>query len=331
MFDADTEALVNTVNLKGVMGKGVALQFKERFKANFRRYQGACRSGEIGIGRALVVADSYNGRNQLIINLPTKVDWRHHSEYAYIESGLANLREIIASRKIKSVAMPALGAGNGGLDWIRVREMIVENLSDVDCEIFVYEPGVTPESQSREVKLTRARALLLYMLDKFRKEGYDTTTFSAVKAVYFLQKFGGETIFNLKFIPYFYGPYCDAVRHVLHAMDGCYLHGFSDMNIKAFMPFGLIDDRIGKATEMVETDDELRGIAERTCRFLNDRWDEFNLELLSSVDFLMTANPSASPGDIYLSLCEWSERKRKLYADKELTIEAFRHIQEFPA
>jgi O-acetyl-ADP-ribose deacetylase (regulator of RNase III) len=141
LLDSPAVALVNTVNLVGVMGKGIALQFKQAFPHNFGVYRKACSKGELGIGKILAVHD----RNlllgdKLILNVPTKTDWRLPSRYDYVDRGLTALREYITAHRISSLAVPALGCGNGGLDWNRVRPMIERRLVGIDCAIFVYEP-----------------------------------------------------------------------------------------------------------------------------------------------------------------------------------------------
>lgn len=328
IFDAHTGAIVNTVNLVGVMGKGIALQFKERFKNNFRLYREACKNRTIGIGNSLVVREENNGTPVWVINFPTKIHWRNPSEYWYVERGLDNLAQIIKDYDIKSIAIPPLGAGNGGLQWDNVKAMIENRLSNLDCDIIVFEPGHKAESKERHVRLTPARALLIYMLDRLQNESQEATAFSAVKAIYFLQKFGASDIFKLKFEPYIYGPYCDKVRHVLHGIDGAYIRGFADMNKKPFEPFDTIPEKLPEVREMIEQDLVLSDIAERTCRFLDCNWDDFSLELISSVDYLMTANPDADIDRIHEMLCGWSPRKKSLFSDRRYTEMAYRHIRE---
>lgn len=326
LFDSSADAIVNTVNLMGVMGKGVALQFKERFKNNYRQYHAACREGRIGIGNSLVTTDSLNGRNICIINFPTKTDWRKPSEYSYIEKGLDNLIDIIRDKGLKSIAMPPLGAGNGGLDWNRVKGIIIGKLTDIDCDITVYEPGYAAESRPKEVNLTPARALLVYMLDRFQREGQEATTFAAVKAIYFLSKFGAADIFKMKFEAYTYGPYCDSVRHMLHGLDGAYIRGFADMSKRPFEPFDTVREKLPEVYKTIDSNTALSDIVSRTCNFLNDYWDDFSLELISSVDFLMEANPDDSADAIYSKLCAWSDRKRRLFADISHTVTAYNHV-----
>jgi O-acetyl-ADP-ribose deacetylase (regulator of RNase III) len=326
IFEAQTDAIVNTVNLVGVMGKGLALQFKERFKNNFLIYKQACSNRTIGIGNSLVVAEQWLGKPILIINFPTKVHWRNPSEYSYIEQGLDNLRQLITRYNVQSIAIPPLGAGNGGLDWNIVKQMISAKLSDINCDIVVFEPGYSAVSTTGSAKLTPARALLVYMLRKMQCEGFDATAFAAVKLIYFMQRFGARDIFKLDFQPYIYGPYCDKVRHLLHAIDGTFIRGFADMSKRPFEPFDTNHNRLHEVNEMVEQDPTLSAIAKRTCDFLNDNWDDFSLELLSTVDYLMMQNPAASVDEIYNRLCAWNDRKKRIFADKRLTESAYHHI-----
>lgn len=326
MFDAPVEALVNTVNLVGVMGKGVALQFKERFMENFELYKEACLHHTIGIGNSLVVDAVWNGRNIKIINFPTKIHWRNPSELRYVEQGLDNLIDLIAKHNIRSIAIPPLGAGNGGLDWQIVKPLILEKLGHLDCDILLYEPGHKAVSAKRKVNLTTARAMLIYMLDQLQQRGIDATEFAAVKLIYFMQKFGAQPIFKLNFVQYSYGPYCQAVAHVLHGIDGAYIIGFADMNKKPFEPFGLIKERLPEVRLYVEGDAMSMDTILKTCEFLEDRWDEFNMELLSSVDMLMHDNPEADQEEIYQKLCNWSARKRRLFENRNLVFTAFNHV-----
>jgi O-acetyl-ADP-ribose deacetylase (regulator of RNase III) len=142
ILESKADALVNTVNTVGVMGKGVALQFKKEFPHNYTIYREACLKHELKIGQLLIVADSSLLLGErLIINFPTKTLWRLPSEYIYIEKGLQALVKLIAETEIESIALPALGCGNGGLDWLRVKEMICQYLGPLSAIIEVYEPG----------------------------------------------------------------------------------------------------------------------------------------------------------------------------------------------
>jgi O-acetyl-ADP-ribose deacetylase (regulator of RNase III) len=141
LLNAPSYALVNTVNTVGVMGKGIALQFREVFPHNFRVYQQACRKGELLVGSLLAVRDQnllYG--EHLIINFPTKTHWRLPSQYGYVEKGLTALRDLITKEQLSELAMPAPGCGNGGLNWQVVKQMVEAALGDLPCRVMVYEP-----------------------------------------------------------------------------------------------------------------------------------------------------------------------------------------------
>ena len=142
LLESKAEALVNTVNTVGVMGKGIALQFKNQYPNNYKLYEKACKAKEIQVGKLFVTEDSslLEGR-KIIINFPTKTDWRKPSEYSYIESGLKDLVRVITTNKIQSIAIPPLGAGNGGLDWNKVKALIEHYLTNLDCEVQIFEPN----------------------------------------------------------------------------------------------------------------------------------------------------------------------------------------------
>jgi O-acetyl-ADP-ribose deacetylase (regulator of RNase III) len=137
----EASALVNTVNMMGVMGKGIALAFKKEFPWNYRVYVDACHGGLVGIGKLLLMDDtSETYGSKLIINFATKIHWSKPSEYFFIEAGLEALVNCINDHKIPSIAIPALGCGNGGLDWQIVKPMIEKHLSGLNIIISIYEP-----------------------------------------------------------------------------------------------------------------------------------------------------------------------------------------------
>ena len=141
LLESPAVALVNTVNTVGVMGKGIALQFKKAFPHNFGVYKNACANGEVAIGKILAVKDrDLLWGEKLILDFPTKTDWRLPSEYEYIERGLVALREYVIIHQVESLAIPPLGCGNGGLDWLRVKTMIVDAMEGIELPIWVYEP-----------------------------------------------------------------------------------------------------------------------------------------------------------------------------------------------
>ena len=141
LLEAPVEALVNAVNTAGVMGKGIALQFKNAFPANFKAYSEAVKSGSFQLGKVLMVPVNPTGKVRYIVNFPTKGHWRYPSKIAWIESGLQDLKIQIKEKGIKSIALPRLGCGNGGLDWTQVRPIIEKEMNDLDVEIIIFEPS----------------------------------------------------------------------------------------------------------------------------------------------------------------------------------------------
>lgn len=143
LLDSSAEALVNTVNTVGVMGKGIALQFKQAFPHNYQVYRQACLNGFFQTGQLLVVADTdLLLGERLIINFPTKRHWKSPSTYEYVETGLVALVNLLKTNTIKSLAMPALGCGNGGLDWKLVKPLIEKHLAELNLSIWIYEPQI---------------------------------------------------------------------------------------------------------------------------------------------------------------------------------------------
>jgi O-acetyl-ADP-ribose deacetylase (regulator of RNase III) len=331
ILESNAQALVNTVNTVGIMGKGIALQFKNAFPNNFRAYQDACKRKEIAIGKLFVTKDrNLNSGEKIIINFPTKRDWRKSSEYSYIEDGLDDFLKIVETYQITNVAIPPLGAGNGGLEWEKVKKIIEKKLHSLDIDIFVYEPTIAiRESLKKErVKLTEARALLLYVLYDLVRNGEYVSEFSSEKVCYFLQKFGAETYFKLKFEPKFYGPYSGKVRYVLNYLNGSYLMGYSDMNKKPFDPLTLILDGYETVKPYIESNVELNDIAIKTTKFLNGFYYDFALELLSSIDLIITENNTFDKQIITQKLSEWNDRKRSKFSNQEYIDYIVNYIQQ---
>lgn len=140
LLAADADALVNTVNTAGIMGKGIALQFKQAYPANFRAYEAACRRGEVTSGRMFTWETGQMGSPRFIVNFPTKRHWRDGSRIGDIRDGLHDLAGFIGERGVTSVAIPPLGCGLGGLRWEDVRPLIVAALGDLDADVVLYPP-----------------------------------------------------------------------------------------------------------------------------------------------------------------------------------------------
>ncbi|MEG1187051.1 MAG: macro domain-containing protein [Bacteroidales bacterium] len=336
ILESSAEALVNTVNTVGVMGKGIALQFKERFPNNNKIYVKACKSNELVVGKLLICeeGDMFAGK-KLIINFPTKTNWKLPSEYSYIESGLQTLKAEIIKRGVKSIAIPPLGAGNGGLDWNRVRTMIEQYLSNLDCDIIIYEPSVTIQQRMKaeRVKLTPARAMMLEMLYDLVSQGEFISEFAAEKVTYFLQRFGAEDYFKLKFIPYHYGPYSGKVKHVLYHLNGSYIKGYSSKESKPFEELWPVEDGRSAVVLFLQNSESAHylEIVNNTKQFLSGYYSSFGLELLSSVDYLMNTEHTNDVDLIMAKLAQWNTRKKNLFANRKFVEKAINHILEFSA
>lgn len=330
ILESPAEALVNTVNTAGVMGKGIALQFKKAYANNYKAYVEVCKKNEIAIGRLFIFRDSnLISGEKYIINFPTKTDWRKPSEYSYIDAGLDDLIRVLDEYKIKSVAIPPLGAGNGGLEWERVKKIIEGKLMNIDVDVKVYEPTqyIKEKMEAERIRLTDARALLLYVLYDLVSNGEYVSEFSSEKVCYFLQRFGARKYFNLNFSPNFYGPYSGKVRYVLNVLNGSYLTGYSDMNKKPFEPITMVSNGFETVQKYVEDKPELSVIAGKTIRFLTGFYSDFALELLSSIDFISEREKSYDKEVIKSGLAEWSNRKRSMFSDERYIDKSIRQLQ----
>lgn len=331
ILDSQAEALVNTVNTDGIMGKGIALQFKKEFPNNYKEYREACKNKQVGIGKLFAFKDSnLHLGEKTIINFPTKTSWRKPSEYEYIEKGLDDLIRVVQENNLKSVAIPPLGAGNGGLEWEKVKKIIHDKLGNIDIDVIVHEPSqaIKEHLKTERIKLTDARALLLFVLYDLVRNGEYVSEFSSEKVCYFLQRLGAEKYFKLKYTPNFYGPYSGKVKYVLNVLNGSYIMGYSGMSTKPFEPLSIVADGYDEVDTYVNSRKELSDIAQRTTRFLTGFYSDFTLELLSSLDYLSTKYKSTDPIFLKNKLEEWSDRKRTLFSDDKYINISLQHLRE---
>lgn len=315
LLESEAEALVNTVNTVGVMGKGIALQFKNQFPNNYKIYAKACKNNEFHIGELLVTEEmSLLGGNKIIINFPTKTDWRKPSEYSYIEKGIIELVKIIRDRNIRSIAIPPLGAGNGGLEWEKVKRMMIYYLKDLETDIEIFQPNAAIEEvlKNERVKLTPARAMLLSVLFELVRNGEFVSEFAAEKVAYFLQKFGAKENFKLEFSANFYGPYSGKVKHVLYYLNGSYITGYSSKDKKPFEEIALRANTEQEIIDFLNLPENQRfsEIVNKTKNFLQGFYSTFGLELLSTIDFIIETKKTKSEEVIISHLEQWSERKK---------------------
>jgi O-acetyl-ADP-ribose deacetylase (regulator of RNase III)/uncharacterized protein YwgA len=334
LLESKTQALVNTVNTLGVMGKGIALQFKKEFPNNYKAYKKVCEKGELKVGRLFVFEENTVFGTKIIVNFPTKTDWRRPSSYAYIESGLKELVHLIQEKKIKSIAIPPLGAGNGGLDWQKVKILLHQYLAELDCEIYIYEPSVQiPEIILQEkTKLTPARAMLLAVLYDLVQNGEFVTEFAAEKIAYFLQRFGAKEIFKLDYQPNYYGPYSGKVKHVLHHLNGSYLQGYAAKDAKPFQEISLLMDTQESVLAYLEQQGNpaFLDIVHRVQDFLSGFYASFSLELLSTIDFIVQEKKITVSKEIKQEIDSWSVRKSRLFSEKHIDIAKNHLLNYFP-
>jgi O-acetyl-ADP-ribose deacetylase (regulator of RNase III) len=333
LLDAPVQALVNTVNTVGVMGKGIALQFKNIFPENAKVYTEAVKEGKVKLGEVLVVPVNPIGTVKYIINFPTKGHWRYPSKLAWIQSGLKDLKQKIQEYNIVSVALPPLGCGNGGLNWDEVKPVIENALKDLQTDIIVYEPSIDvqeilkKEEKLSASRLTPVRAMLLQLLYHYRALGEFTSEFAAEKLSYFLQRFGEKQL-RLNFQKGAYGPYSGKVRHILYAVNGYYLKGYEQKDAKPFEPLEII---VEKALEVQEYIKNNLGIEEHkrleeVALFIQGFESPYGLELLATVDLLIEENRSFDAALILQKL--WSERKKDIFPQKHIEL-AVQHLSGY--
>ncbi len=334
LLEATTEALVNTVNTVGVMGKGIALQFKEQFPQNFKAYREACKAGNLDIGKLLPVKENTLAGEQWIINFPTKRDWKEKSKLAYIEAGLQDLVRLLDSLHIKSIALPPLGCGLGGLDWAEVRPLIDQYLGNLtEVEVIVYEPNeaikalLQKENMSKEVELTPARAILLYAMFHYEALGENVNLFVANKLAYFLQRLGEKL--KLNFVAHHYGPYAEAVRHVLYNLNGVYLKGLEQKSATPFEPLQLNYEKFGEIKAYTDThlSQEQKQRLDNLILLISGFETAFSLEALATVDYV-SQNEVLTIESIKEKLSDWSYRKRNLFKDYHIQV-IYQHLNTY--
>jgi len=313
ILKAQTEALVNTVNCVGVMGKGIALSFKKAFPDNFKAYEKACKRKEMKPGKMFVYETNTLTYPHYIINFPTKRHWRGNSRIEDIELGMKALIEVIRSRNIRSVAIPPLGCGLGGLNWEEVR-LVIENafstLPEVDVQVF--EPGYKAEINKNmsAPKMTIGRAALIGLIERYLAALMDPTItlLEIHKLTYFLQS-SGEPL-RLRFVKAKYGPYAENLRHVLSAMDGYYITGFSDKVENPNKQLDLVPGAVEDAKISLEKHPTTRKRFEKVTQLVEGFETPLGLELLSTVHWLINKEQyEANPEVLLKAVHSWVDRK----------------------
>lgn len=319
LLAADAEALVNTVNIKGVMGKGIALQFKKAFPEMEAAYKKACKTGELAPGKVHLYerADLF-AHPKYIINFPTKRDWRHPSRLSDIQSGLEDLARVIKGHHIKSIAVPPLGCGLGGLNWSEVLPMIKKTFQNIEgVRVLVFEPNGAPSpekqiNRTKKPELNPNRAALLGLLNRYRMLDYPLSMIEIQKLAYFLQEMGQPL--RLEFKKEAFGPYADDLRKVLRHLEGHYIIGFGEGRNKPNTPITLIESELKKVEETLKQNQETFERFEKVAQLVEGFESPYGLELLSTVHWVATQDspPAKTPEEALKYIQSWSPRKAEL-------------------
>ncbi len=345
LLEAPVEALVNTVNTVGVMGKGVALQFREAFPENFALYKAACKRNEVVPGRMFVTTRLGNPR--FIINFPTKRHWKGKSRMKDIDAGLEALVEVVRREAIESIAIPPLGCGNGGLHWNQVRLRIEEAFGALpDVSVLLFEPGGAPNPDEMPVatempNISVKWATLLAVMMDYGEIGYRLTKLEAQKLAYFLQEDGVQL--GLPFRKEQYGPYAEELNHVLQRFEGHFLRGYGDRSREAsirVLPAGrdaalrlLADDDASAAVGDVDEDDEQGGQHGSPVEHVHELIEGFKsphcVELLATVHWVVKEDRTVGTDvdTVIKRVHEWSERKARTFPEHHIRV-AHAHLAQ---
>lgn len=319
MLAEDADALVNTVNCVGVMGGGIALQFKNAFPDNFKAYAQVCKRRELEPGRMFVFETGQLTQPRYIINFPTKRHWRGKSRMEDIDAGLQALQDVIREKSIRSIAVPPLGSGLGGLNWSKVRPRIVEALRGFnDLRVVVFEPNGAPETRQRSrrraaPKMTPGRAALVGLMDRYLSGILDpfVTLLEVHKLMYFMKVSGEPAMERLRVVKAPYGPYAENLTHVLREIEGYFISGYRDGGDAPGKQLELVPGAVKDANAFLEQHPETRTRFDRVAELVTGFESSFGLELLSTVHWVITREPTGDLDDVIARVYAWDERKKQ--------------------
>ncbi|GEQ99392.1 hypothetical protein JCM17845_00160 [Iodidimonas gelatinilytica] len=331
MFSEPVEALVNTVNCVGVMGKGVALEFKKRWPENFKAYKKLCDAKKLNPGHMFVFDTNelfLSEGPRFLVNFPTKAHWRSKSKLSYIEDGLDTLVQTIKKYNIKSIAVPPLGCGNGGLDWADVKPLIVSKLSGLDeVKVVVFAPKYAtdePEHVHSNLPMTHARAVLLKSLNEL--ERYFDGSFDRIslqKIAYFLQALGIE--FNLSFSRNLHGPYSEVLKKAFIAFEQ---HGMIKGFLTGIRQAHVTNSGCAAADDFLNRSGQnSQDIIDRLSKLVQGYESPYGLELLSSVHWLATYECHYPVDKIVTEMQSWNENKRNAFSEDAIRT-AYKRLQD---
>ncbi len=317
ILSEEAEALVNSVNCVGVMGRGIALQFKKAFPGNYKAYRACCERNQMQPGRVFVFETGQTVPPRYIINFPTKRHWRGKSRIEDIESGLASLTKAIRSYGIRSIAIPSLGSGLGGLHWPEVRARIEAALSACEAvKVVIFEPGGGPEDDranrsSNVPNMTTARAALVGLMDRYLLALLDpfVTLLEVHKLLYFMQEAGERLRLNYQKAPY--GPYAENLRHVLHQIEGHFISGYADGGDAPDKQLELVPGAVEEASTFLERHAATQRRFNKVVDLIEGFESSFGLELLSTVHWVASREQAKTVDDVVQRTYAWNERKQQ--------------------
>ena len=316
------DALVNTVNCVGIMGKGIALQFKMAYPENFKAYKKACDHGEVIIGKMFITETQGLFQPKYVINFPTKKHWREKSNIDYIEQGLDDLVKQIERLNIKSIALPPLGCGYGGLNWETVKRSItskLEHLENVEIKLFAPSKSPLPEKlqiNTEKPNMTPGRAALLGLIKNYKQIGYQVTMLEVQKLMYFLQ-IAGEPL-RLKFTKYKYGPFSNQIHHVLQRMEGHFIKGYGDRSGQ--IQISLLPEGGEEAEKFLSKNYETQRRFQKVLDLIEGFETPYGLELLATVHWTIDQEKISTFDEIVKSIQNWNPRKKTLFGRKHIEV-----------
>jgi O-acetyl-ADP-ribose deacetylase (regulator of RNase III) len=324
LLEADAEALVNTVNTVGVMGKGIALQFKQAFPDNFKAYEKAAKRQQITPGKMFIFETGQLTNPRIIINFPTKRHWRGKARIEDIEAGLLDLVNIIQQYNIHTIAIPPLGCGNGGLNWEEVKPLItgaLEKAPGIHARIYI--PSGSPVADkmpvaTRRPDLTLGRAAIIELMAHYALPGYRLTHLEIQKLAYFLQ-IAGEPL-RLDFEKNQYGPYAENLNYVLQRLEGHYLRGYGARSgsSQIYLLPGAEEEAQSFLIQYPETQERLS----RVLNLIKGFETPYGMELLATVHWLSRENDGKEfhPTDAIEGFKTWNKRKREHFREDHIHI-----------
>lgn len=321
LLEADVDALVNTVNTVGVMGKGIALQFKRAHPDMFKAYERAAKAGDVRLGRMHVFPTGAMAGPRYVVNFPTKGHWKARSRLADVQAGLVDLVATIRALGITSIAIPPLGCGNGGLRWEQVEPLIVQAFADLtDVDVVVYPPEGAPAAaamvdNTRRPAMTVGKAALVEMIASYSAATVEVSLIEVQKLMYFLQVAGEQL--RLNYAKDHYGPYADNLRHVLRAVEGHFLVGYGDASatVHAAEAIRVLPGASEEAATVLEAHPDTVDRIGAVLALVDGFESAYALELLATVHWITgeDADSAADPDVAAKVVGAWSARKQRMF------------------